>query len=167
MQAQERATPFFRAWPPYVLAKRRTNFATSKEFRTSEVLGGTAGHSSKNRYCPARFGTVDRYAFSTGQLSTLAVVRDVYYSQLWVMYTRAVQGISCAAGPCVSQGLARILYAWSCPLPSCRAGKVWWVIAKQHTYRDFKLKWGGEIPFHIFGRTYTRLQILGHMRTTL
>ena len=31
-------------------------------FRTSEVLGGTAGYSSKNRYCPARFGTVDRYA---------------------------------------------------------------------------------------------------------
>ena len=25
------------------------------------MLGGTAGHSSKNRYCPARFGTVDRY----------------------------------------------------------------------------------------------------------
>ena len=47
-----------------VLAKRRTNFATSKEFRTSEVLGGTAGHSSKNRYCPARFGTVDRYAYA-------------------------------------------------------------------------------------------------------
>ena len=28
------------------------------------MLGGTAGHSSKNRYCPARFGTVDRYANS-------------------------------------------------------------------------------------------------------
>ena len=25
------------------------------------MLGGTAGHSSKNRYCPDRFGTVDRY----------------------------------------------------------------------------------------------------------
>ena len=30
-----------------------------------------------------------------------------------------------------------------------------------------RLGGGGEIPFHIFGRTYTRLQILGHMRTTL
>ena len=29
---------------------------------TSEVVGGTARHSGKNQYCPARFGTVDRYA---------------------------------------------------------------------------------------------------------
>ena len=34
---------------------------------------------------------------------------DVYYSRLSVMYTRAVQGIICAAGPCASQGLAHII----------------------------------------------------------
>ena len=50
-----------------------------------------------------------RYVFSAGQLSTLAVVRDVYYSRLSVMYTRAVHGIICAAGPCASQDLARII----------------------------------------------------------
>ena len=37
-----------------------------REFGTSDVLGGTAGHSSKNRYCPDRFGTVDRYALELG-----------------------------------------------------------------------------------------------------
>ena len=41
--------------------------------------------------------------FSAGQLSTLAVVRDVLQ---WTV-TRAVQGIICAAGPCTSQHLAR------------------------------------------------------------
>ena len=48
-------------------------------------------------------------AFSAGQLSTLAVVRDVYYSRLSVMYIRAVQGIICAAEPCASLDLARII----------------------------------------------------------
>ena len=43
--------------------------------------------------------------FSAGQLSTLAVVRDVLQ---WTV-TRAVQGIICAAGPCTSQHLARII----------------------------------------------------------
>ena len=43
--------------------------------------------------------------FSAGQLSTLAVVRDVLQ---WTV-TRAVQGIICAAGQCTSQHLARII----------------------------------------------------------
>ena len=82
-------------------------------------------------------------AFSTGQLSTLVVVRDVFYSQLWVKYTRAVQGIICAArtmrisGPSTYYTLS---LPWSCPLLSRRAGKVWWVVAKQHTYGDCELK---------------------------
>ena len=42
-------------------------------------------------------------AFSAGQL---AVVRNVYYNRLSVMYTRTVKGIICAAGPCASQDLA-------------------------------------------------------------
>ena len=45
-------------------------------------------------------------AFSAGQLSTLAVVHDVYHSRL---HTRAVQGIISAAGPCSSQDLPRII----------------------------------------------------------
>ena len=43
----------------------RAGTSHRREFRTSDVLGGTAGHSSKNRYCPARFGTVDRYGYIT------------------------------------------------------------------------------------------------------
>ena len=52
----ERATPSGR--------DRRTSASPAEiraKCRASDVLGGTAGHSSKNRYCPASFGTVDRY----------------------------------------------------------------------------------------------------------
>ena len=44
------------------------------------MLGETAGHSSKNRYCPARFGTVDRYEAMGPTSSMIPHARVFKYS---------------------------------------------------------------------------------------
>ena len=57
------------------------------------MLGGTAGHSSKNRYCPARFGTVDRYGVVTENIGQSDTEREEGH-----VYLRTRMELECHIG---------------------------------------------------------------------
>ena len=72
------------------------------------------------------------------QLSTLAVVRDVYHSRL---YTRAVQGIISVAGPSHLR-IYHVLYAKFAMKLSATVTPCWEGVVScgEATHRDFELK---------------------------